>query len=141
MEGGKEKESLNSTARQLNARKNSRYCPHCKSVVANSTFYKHSKRYKTISGQWIVQDLELPVQDNSGQRSPKVKDLDLPVQDNSGQRSPKVKDLDLPVQDNSGQRSSEIQDFELQVQDHSGQRSPKRQKISHEVSGIKNIII
>ncbi len=44
-----EKTRLNSVALQLNARKNSRYCPHCDRVVAISTFNKHKKRYTDAS--------------------------------------------------------------------------------------------
>ena len=47
------KDRLNSVALQLNARKNSRYCPHCGEVVAISTYNKHKKRFIDQSGQWI----------------------------------------------------------------------------------------
>ncbi len=52
-------EQLNSTAKALNSRKHSKYCPHCKSVVAYSTYYKHSKKYKDTSDEWTSQHTEV----------------------------------------------------------------------------------
>ncbi len=65
------KDSLNLTAKQLNSRKNSRYCPHCKSVVANSTYYKHSKKYRTESGQWKIEETG-PLDEHPSQKRQKL---------------------------------------------------------------------
>ena len=117
MEGGREKESLNTTAKLLNSRKNSKYCPHCKSVVANSTYYKHRNKYRNSSGQWTYRDTE--PQQNPEQH----------VQN----KEHCVQDPDQCVQIlNPGQR---VLDPDQDIQ-NPDQITPKRRKIDSEVSII-----
>ncbi len=63
------KGQLNSVALKLNARKNSRYCPHCEDVVSTTTYNKHKKRFISDTGEWIKSDKRRKIQTEHEQNS------------------------------------------------------------------------
>ena len=139
MESSTEKDSLNTTAKLLNARKNSKYCPHCKSVVANSTYYRHSKRYRSTSGQWTFQDTEQQVEKQkqcvqNPDQSMLNPDHYVPNPDQSmpnPDRHVPNPDYRVPIPNQHLQNP----DPHVHVQ-NLHQSTPKRRKMDFEVSGI-----